>query len=129
MLHIIDLFVGTLPLLLRTESFNPLHHDPSIPGAVKDGDMACLWHTVPEPPQIVVDLLNVIGSRCWIHPVAPGIQIAGQTFDGSALASGIPSLKTDDNRNSEAVKFAVKLCQSLLKLFQPGLILLLRKAL
>lgn len=48
--HIVDLLIRPVPFLLRAEALDPLHHDPAVPGPVKNSHMAVLGETGPEPP-------------------------------------------------------------------------------
>ena len=59
--HLVDLPICMVPVLLGTEALDPLHHDSSVPGAVKDRDVSCLRHMIPESPEIVMDFSTSFG--------------------------------------------------------------------
>ena len=114
-LHLIDLLISALPVLFPAKALNPLHHNPPVPGSVKNGNMTCLWHMIPETPQIMVLFFDIIGRGCGTHLVSSGIQMAGQTPDCSALSPCIPAFKAENHRNSQPVQLTVKQLQLFLK--------------
>src|SRR5699024_6190325 len=107
--HIIDLFIGALPLCLGTESFKPLYHHASVPGPVKDRHMSVFWHGAPESPQIMMGFFDIIARCGRTHPLTSGIHLRGQTFDRAALSASIPSLASQYDRDPPAVQCTVEL--------------------
>ena len=70
--------------------------------------MTGLGHGLPEPPQIMMGVLDIIGRGRRIHHITAGIHMAGQALDGPAFSAGIPALKCQNHRNSFFIKSAVQ---------------------
>ena len=65
-----------------------------------------------------MDFFNVVGGSGWVYLVASGVKVAGKTLYRTALSSGIPALKTQNNRNPQTVNFTVKNLKALLQFIQ-----------
>ena len=122
--HIVHLLISPLPLLLRTEALNPLHHDPAVPGPVKDGDMACPGQPGPEAPQIMAGFLVGLGAGDRMHLIPSGIQSFCDTLNISALACRIPALIANNHRHPLAVQTVMQLSKLALQCFQLRLVLI-----
>ena len=118
LLKFIHLVIGALPVILAAEAFNALHHDASVPGAVKDRDVAVLGKPVPEPPKEVPGLLVGFRAGDGMHFIAAGIQSAGDPLDIAALAGCVPALIGNNDRDLLAVEFIVQIPQFLLQTIQ-----------
>ena len=116
--HLVDLPICMVPVLLGTEALDPLHHDSSVPGAVKDRDVSCLRHMIPEAPEIVMGFFHIVRRCCRTDLISAGIKMARQTFDRSSLSGGIPALKAKDHRDPQTVEFSVEHFQPFLELVQ-----------
>ena len=93
--HLVDLFVGSAPLPLRGKALDPLHQDPSIPAPVVNTDMSGFGKGVPEPPEIVVRLLPVVGRSGGRDLISSWIQPLGKAFNAAALPRRIQTFENN----------------------------------
>ena len=128
-LHILDFIVGTLPFLRFGKAFDALHHNTSVPGAVKNRYGAGLRQSGPEAPLIMELLFYNVRRRNRMHMEAQRVQCRRQSADSAALAGSIPALKADDYRNLRLEHFNLQLCQLFLILVELFLIFFLGKLL
>ena len=114
-LEFVDLIVSSLPVVFTAEALQALHHDASVPGAVKDGDMSVLGQPCPESPQEMPGLFMRLRAGDRLDDITSWIQCRCDTLDVAALAGGIPALVGDDDRDLLAIEFVVQVAQLLLK--------------
>ena len=126
-LHILDFIVGTLPFLRLCKALYALHHDASIPGAVKNSDIARRRQMKPKAPLIMELLLDHVRRCHGVYSKAQRVKRSRQTADSTALACCIPALKADDYRYLLLEHFNLQLRQLLLVLIELLLIFLLRQ--
>ena len=124
---LVHLIIGPLPVVLRAEPLQALHHYPAVPASVKNGDVPIFGQAGPEAPQIVPGLFVGLGAGHWVDLEAPGVQRPGQALDVAALPGRVPALVHDDHRHPLAVQPVVEHPQLLLQLFQLLLIFLFRQ--
>src|SRR5215469_866368 len=67
--HRVNLAICPPPLRFCAEPFNPLDQHPAIPCPIEDRDVSSLGQLGPEPPEIMVCLLDVIRSGDGYYPV------------------------------------------------------------
>ena len=80
-LEIDDITISALPFAFRDERFDPLDHDPPIPGAVEYRPLTARRKLKPETPQPGVLLLIGAGSAKRIQFIAARIKRAGKLLD------------------------------------------------
>ena len=114
----IDLIIGALPVVLRAEALQPLDHDASVPGAVKNADVAAAGQTRPEAPEILAVFLVRLRRGDGHYVEAARVQRLGDAADIAALARGVPALVAEYDRDLLAVDDVVQLGQPLLQLFE-----------
>src|ERR1700722_8104061 len=123
-LHTVYLPISSPPLGLRTETLHPLNQYASVPGPIEDGDMPGFRHLRPETPEIVMRFLDVVRGSHRHHFVPAGIKILSQPANVASLSGRVPTLVSDDHRNSPQINLVFQFAQLRLRLLQPSGILL-----
>src|ERR1700740_2612432 len=68
--HRVNLSIRPPPLHLSAESFNPFDQHTAVPRPIEDRNVPSLGQLRPEPPEIMVCLLDIIrrGDRYYLVP-------------------------------------------------------------
>jgi len=99
-LEVVDLSIGSLPLVFGGETFDPLDENTSIPGAVEDHDLLVVWgfQATPEAPQVMMGLVLSFRRCDRVDLVATRVDLFGRSPDGTPLARRVPPFHDDDQR-------------------------------
>ena len=112
------------PLLLGCKALDTLYHHAAVPRAVKDSQMSVLGESLPETPQIMMCLLNIVW-RCSRHNlVTSRIYSLCDSLDSATLAAGIPAFKSEHHRNALKIHLVMKYGKSALQILFLFLVLL-----
>ena len=88
------------------KSHHRFNHCPVVPTPVKKYDLSRIWQLLYMASEIPLTLLDVRWFVKGYHPHRPGIEISGESSDGTSFASSIPAFK---NNNYEVNIGKVKL--------------------
>src|ERR1700722_7385222 len=73
--HCVYLSIRPPPLLLSAKPLNSLNQNPTVPCPIENRDVPSLGQLRPEPPEIMVCLLDVIRGGDRYYLVSPRIQV------------------------------------------------------
>src|SRR3984893_2149798 len=128
-LELVDLVVGTHPLVDGAIAFDPLDQHASVPGAIENRDPTVRWNIAPEAPQIRLRAL-FFGRRGDGHgDVLPCIERTGDAAHRAALARGIRALEGKDQLMMREALVARQLGQLALIFLQLALVVFAGKLL
>ena len=103
-LKVVDFPVGAPPVRLAAEALNPLDEDATVPGAVKNRNVAALREPLVEAPEEVAFFLFRCRARNRERRIAAGIERRGEALNAAALSRGVPALKADNQRDASGVE-------------------------
>src|SRR3984893_1465594 len=122
-LELVDLVVGTHPLVDRAITFYPFDQHPTVPGAIENHDPAVRRYVTPEPPQVGLRAL-VLGRRGDGHgDVLPRIERAGDAPNRAAFAGSVRTFEDEDQRMMREALVARQLGQLALVLLHLPLVI------
>src|ERR1700680_2398640 len=128
-LELVDLVVGTHPLIDGAITFHPLDQHPTVPGAIENHDPAVRRNVTPEAPQIGLRAL-FLGRRGDRHgDVLPRIERAGDAPNRAAFAGSVRALEDKDQRMMREALVARQFRQLALVLLQLALVVFAGKLL
>src|SRR6202521_116240 len=128
-LELVDLVVGTHPLIDGAITFHPLDQQPTVPGAIENHDTAVRRNVTPEAPQIGLRAL-FLGRRGDGHgDVLPRIERAGDAPNRAAFAGSVRALEDKDQRMMREALVARQFRQLALVLLQLALVVFAGKLL
>src|SRR5216683_2078293 len=121
-LELIDLVVGTHPLIDGGIALDPLDQHTSVPGAIENRDPTVRRNIAPEAPQIRLRAL-FLGWRGDGHrDVLPCIERTGDAADRAAFAGSVRTLEGEDQRMTREALVARQLGKLALVLLQLALV-------
>ena len=128
-LKVVDFPVGAPPVRLAAEALNPLDEDATVPGAVKNRNVAALREPLVEAPEEVAFFLFRRRARNRERRVAAGVERRGETLNAAALSRGVPAFKADNQRDASGVEKVLIFGEPCSLCFQAFFVLLPRERL
>src|SRR5438270_2310496 len=95
-LELVDLVVGTHPLVDRAIAFHPLDQHPTVPGAIENHDSAERRYVTPEAPQIGLRALFLGWFGNGHGDILPRIERAGDAPNRTPFAGSVRTLEDED---------------------------------
>src|SRR5437879_263177 len=98
LLELIDLVVGTHPVVDAAITLDALDEHAAVPRTVEDRDAAIPRHVSPETPQIGKRAFFLGRGRNRYRHILPRVERPGDSPDRAALARGVDPLEDQDQR-------------------------------